>query len=83
MEEAIREEVLDEVEAYVMIRQNTFAQYIETRPIIDLCEEAVRRTETRVYKRWWKHEGLDLEGAWGWATEEAAVEGYRRRRKEM
>ena len=53
MEEAIREEVLYEVEAYVMMRQNTFAQYIETRLIIDLCEEAVRRTETRVYKRWW------------------------------
>ena len=30
MEEAIREEVLDEVEAYVMMRQNTVAQYIET-----------------------------------------------------
>ena len=30
LEEAIREEVLEEVEAYVPMRQNTVAQYIET-----------------------------------------------------
>ena len=41
---------LEEVEAYVMRRKNMVAQYIATRTIIDLCEEAVWRPRTRVSK---------------------------------
>ena len=41
------------------------AQYIVTRPILDLCEEAVQRPGTQFYKSWWEQEGLDLEGEWG------------------
>ena len=46
------------------------AHYIATRPIIDLCEEAVWRPGTWVTKRWWDQEVIDLEGEW-----EAAYEG--------
>ena len=43
--------------------QNTVAQYIVTRPIMDLCEETMHMLETWVMKMWWEQEGLDLEGA--------------------
>ena len=48
---------------YVMRRQNTVARYIATRPILDLCERSAQRTGARVSLRWWKQDGLDLEGA--------------------
>ena len=54
----------EEVKACVLSSQNTAAQYIVMKPILDLCEEAVQWTGTRVSKRWWKQEGLDLVGAW-------------------
>ena len=44
-------------------RQNTVAQYIVTRPILDLCEQAIRRPGAWVYWRWWEQEGIYLEGA--------------------
>ena len=44
---------LEEVEAYVLRRQNTFAQYIVTQPIPDLFKETVQRTGMWVAKRWW------------------------------
>ena len=44
-------------------RHNTVAQYITTRPILDLCDRATRRTGARVSWRWWKQAGTDLEGA--------------------
>ena len=40
-----------------------FAQYILTRPILDLCERATQRMGARVYQRWWEKEGRDLEAA--------------------
>ena len=45
---------LQEVETYVSRRQNTEAQYIVTRPIMDLCLEAKRRPGLRVTMRWYK-----------------------------
>ena len=44
-------------------RQNTAAQYIATRPILDLCERATQRMGARVSRRWWDQEGIDLEEA--------------------
>ena len=38
LEEAMWEAGLQEVESYVLRRQNTVAQYIATRPILGLCE---------------------------------------------
>ena len=49
--------------AYVLNRQNTVSQYIVTRPILDLCEETVRRPGAWVSRIWWEQEGLDLAGA--------------------
>ena len=58
-----------EVETYVSLRQNTFAQFIAARPITDLCLAAERRPDSKVSKRWWDMEVLDVLGeraaAWG------------------
>ena len=43
LEEAMREAGLEDVEAYVLMRQNTVAQYIAMRTILDLCKEVVQR----------------------------------------
>ena len=51
-----------EIGAYVTRRHNRVAQYIVTRPILDLCERSVWRTGLWVSWRWWEQEGLDLEG---------------------
>ena len=45
--------VLQEVETYFSQCQNTYAQFIATRPIIDLCLEAERHPGSRVAKQWW------------------------------
>ena len=75
LEEAIRGAGLEEVEEYILRRYNTAAQYIVTRIILDLCEEAVRRMVTRVSKMWWSQEGLDLEGVRVATEAEAEEEG--------
>ena len=46
------------------------AQFITTRPILDLCLQAKRRPGARVAKQWWEQKGVDLAGVW----EEAATE---------
>ena len=48
---------------YVVRRQKTFAQYIVTRPILELCERSGRKPVAWVSWRWWEQDGLDLEGA--------------------
>ena len=52
-----------EIGTYVTRRQNKVAQYIATRPILDLCERSARRPGLWLYWRWWEQDGLDLEGA--------------------
>ena len=44
-----------------MRRQNMVAQYNVTRPIMDLCDELVRRLGTQVSNQWWYQEGIYLE----------------------
>ena len=66
---------LQEVETHVSNRHNTVAQYIATRPIIDLCLVAKRRPGPRVATRWWEKEILDLEGMQTAAWEEDQMEG--------
>ena len=36
------------------------AQYIETRPIMDLCLAAERKSEMRLSRRWWEKLALDI-----------------------
>ena len=58
----MKEAGFEEVEACVLRRHNTAAQYIAMRPILDLCEETVQITWMWVMKRWWEKEVLDLVG---------------------
>ena len=62
LDEVMTEVVLQEVETYIARRQNTVAQYIATRPIMDLCLTEVRRPGARVLKRLWEQDGIDIEG---------------------
>ena len=57
--------------SYVTRRHNTVAQYIATRPIMDLCERSTWSPGARVsWWWWWEQEGLYLEGADMRAAEE-------------
>ena len=69
LEDVMVEAGLQEVETYVSHHQNTVAQYIATRPIMDLCLVANRRPGPRVKMRRWEQEGLDLDGMWMAAQE--------------
>ena len=53
---------LQEVEIYISFCHNTVAQSIAISPIMDLFLVAERFMGSRVAKRWWEHDGLDLEG---------------------
>ena len=46
---------------YVSNRQNTVAQYIATRPLLDLCKGARAREGARVPMRWWNQTDTDWE----------------------
>ena len=60
---------------YITRRQNTVAQYIATRPILDFCERSIRRPGERVSRRWWEQDVIDLEGANNRAVEAAESDG--------
>ena len=66
---------LQEVETYVPCCQNTVAQYIATRPIMDMYLVAKRRPGPRVAIRWWGKEGLDLGGMRTAARDTEQTEG--------
>ena len=51
-----------EVETYVFLRQNTVAQFIATRTIIDLCLDMEWRPGSRVTNWWWDKYRFDVEG---------------------
>ena len=53
---------LEEIGVYIARRQNTFAQYIATRPIMDLCLVAERNPGMRLSRRWWEQPSLDIIG---------------------
>ena len=59
----MQEAGFEEVEACVLRRQNTAAQYITMRLILDLCKETVQILGIWFVKRWWEKEVLDLVGA--------------------
>ena len=51
-----------EIGVNITRRKNAVAQYIATRPILDLCERSARRPGARVSWRWLEQASLDLEG---------------------
>ena len=63
LEGAMQEAGLTDIGNSIANRQNTVAQYIATRPLLDLCEEAREREGTRVPIRWWNQTGIDWEAA--------------------
>ena len=63
LEGAMREAGLTEIRNSIANRQNTVAQYIATRPLLDLCEGARAREGAKVPMRWWDQADIDWETA--------------------
>ena len=59
----MREAGLTDIRTSIINRQNTVAQYIATRPLLDLCEGARSREGAKVPLRWWDQAGIDWETA--------------------
>ena len=55
----MREAGLTYIRKSIQNRQNTVAQYIATRPLLDLCEGARAREGAKVPLRWWDQAGID------------------------
>ena len=51
------------------------AQYIATRPILDLCDWSAQRTGVWLSRWWWEQDRLDLEGTKNRAATES--DGYK------
>ena len=64
----IQEAGFEDMEQYVLKRQNTVAQYITARPIMNLYKETVQMLGMWLKERWQKQEGLDLAGDTATAT---------------
>ena len=47
----------------ILRRQNTVAQFIATRPILDLCKKARQWPGARVSRRWWEQTEIDWKRA--------------------
>ena len=62
LEGALKAAGLETMETYIYRHQNTVAQYIPARPILDLCLEAERRPGLWVLRQWWEKAGLDFTG---------------------
>ena len=59
---AMKESGIVRIWTSILRRQNTVAQFIATRPILDLCDKEVRRPCARVPRRWWDQTGIDWKG---------------------
>ena len=64
----MKEAGFTEIKKSITNRQNMVAQYIATRPLLDLCERATHRSGARVSRRWWDQKKIDL----GMGKEQAA-----------
>ena len=73
LEGALREAGMVGIRTSITRRQNTVAQYIATRPILDLCERATWRPVAHESRRWWEQDGIDLEGARKRAAESTTI----------
>ena len=57
----MKEAGITDVRTSINRRQNTVAQYIATRSLLDLCEGVSQREGARVTLRWWYQTGIDWE----------------------
>ena len=69
LEGAMKEAGFKDIRTLINNRQNTVAQYIATRPLLDLCEGTNQIGGARVSKRWWDQKGIDWEKAKARVTE--------------
>ena len=60
---------LTDVQTSINRRQNMVAQYITTRPHLDLCKGAQQREGARGAMMWWDQTGIDWEKAKARVTE--------------
>ena len=74
LKEAMREAGFDGIRKAVTRMQNMVAQYIATRPILDICERATQRDGARVSRRGWYQEGINLKAAKEKAAEAIATD---------
>ena len=75
LEEEMAESGFEGIGTYITRRQNMVAQYIATRPIMDLYERSARIPGARVLRRRWDQDGLYLEGANNRAAAAAESDG--------
>ena len=75
LEGAMREAGLTDIRKSIKNRQNTVAQYIATRPLLDLCEGERAREGAKVPLRWWDQEGFDWETAKAKGVEQDRTDG--------
>ena len=68
LEGAMKEAGFTDVRTSINIRHNTVAQYIATRPLLDLCKGTTKIGGARVAMRWWNQKGID----WGKAKARGA-----------
>ena len=57
----MKEAGFTDVRTSIKRRHNTVAQYIATRPLLDLCKGMTQIGGARVEMRWWYQKGVD----WG------------------
>ena len=53
IEEALEGASLYPIERYISVRQNTLADHVATRPILDLCRETERLSGSSRLTLWW------------------------------
>ena len=63
LEGEMKEAGLPDIRTSILRRQNTIAQYIATRPLLDLCEGERAREGAKVPLRCWDQAGIDWEKA--------------------
>ena len=71
----MREAGLTEIRKSIANRQNTVAQYIATRPLLDLCKGARAREGARVPMRWRNQAEIDWETAKSKGVETGSTSG--------
>ena len=71
------EAVMQDVETFVSLRQNTFVQFIASRPLVYLFLVEGWILGPRVFKWWWEQYIVNLEGIRMAAWEAERMEGGR------
>ena len=66
---------MTDIRKSILNRQTTVAQYIATRPLLDLCEGARARVGAKVPLRWWDQAGIDWETAKAKGVEQDRTDG--------